>query len=144
MKERPFGGLNIIFTGDLWQLPPVKDVALFSNPIVKKDGERYDQGEQYIFNMFWNCNDSTNENRIQRLLELRVNNRSKDDPWLQTVLTADRAGEERRDGPNAGDNEASDLHFRPFSPSSSPCRQRYALLNCENHAGSEWCECLTE
>ena len=31
-RQRLFGGINIIFAGDFWQLPPVKQVALFSNP----------------------------------------------------------------------------------------------------------------
>ena len=29
---RPFGGLNIVFAGDLWQLPPVRANTIFSNP----------------------------------------------------------------------------------------------------------------
>ena len=31
-KPRPFGGINLIFSGDLWQLPPVKGKSIFSNP----------------------------------------------------------------------------------------------------------------
>ena len=31
-ERRPFGGLNVIFAGDLWQLPPVKGKAIFANP----------------------------------------------------------------------------------------------------------------
>ena len=28
----PFGGINIIFAGDLWQLPPVMGKAIFADP----------------------------------------------------------------------------------------------------------------
>ena len=31
-RARIFGGLNIIFSGDFWQLAPVKAVSFFSNP----------------------------------------------------------------------------------------------------------------
>ena len=31
-QQLPFGGLNIIFAGDLWQLPPVKGTAIFADP----------------------------------------------------------------------------------------------------------------
>ena len=34
-RQRPFGGINIIFAGDLWQLGPVRAAALFSNPYEK-------------------------------------------------------------------------------------------------------------
>ena len=30
--RRPFGGLNLLFCGDFWQLTPVKNHAVFSNP----------------------------------------------------------------------------------------------------------------
>ena len=30
--QYPFGGINVIFAGDLWQLPPVKGKAIFSDP----------------------------------------------------------------------------------------------------------------
>ena len=34
-RKRPFGGINMIFAGDLWQLPPVRATAIFSNPCVQ-------------------------------------------------------------------------------------------------------------
>ena len=30
-QQLPFGGLNIIFAGDLWQLPPLKGTVIFSD-----------------------------------------------------------------------------------------------------------------
>ena len=92
-NARLFGGINIIFCGDLWQLPPVKDVALFSDPRRKQNGEKYDAGEQRIHKMFWQCNEKNNVDKIGRLFELHQTNRCKD-PWLQAVLMADRAGQE--------------------------------------------------
>ena len=34
-RRVPFGGLNVLFAGDFWQLPPVKNHAIFSNPFLK-------------------------------------------------------------------------------------------------------------
>ena len=60
-QQRPFGGLNIIFSGDLWQLPPVKGKSIFSNPF--RGG--LSAGEQKIAKMFWMIKD-----KIQHLFEL--------------------------------------------------------------------------
>ena len=54
---RPFGGINVIFAGDLWQLPPVQETAIFANPVRKATGELHDAGEQRIFSMFWDSKD---------------------------------------------------------------------------------------
>ena len=83
--RRPFGGLNIIFAGDLWQLPPVRSNAIFSNPF--KGGYTYN--EQQILKMFW----QKSEDSIQRTFLLTQSLRTTD-PWLQAVLEADRKGEE--------------------------------------------------
>ena len=57
--KRPFGGLNIIFAGDLWQLPPVLATPLFANPF--RSG--YSVQEQKIFKLFWDRTDDS----IQRM-----------------------------------------------------------------------------
>ena len=84
-RRRPFGGINIIFAGDLWQLPPVRAIALFANPYRRG----YSTTEQKIFRMFW----KRDEDSIQQTFELTENKRTKD-KWLEAVLQADRNGEE--------------------------------------------------
>ena len=46
--RRPFGGINIVFAGDLWQLPPVHASAIFSNPF----SSDHSSVEQKMFKMF--------------------------------------------------------------------------------------------
>ena len=75
----------MIFAGDLWQLPPVRAVALMANPF----RQGYSPGEQKIFRMFWR----RDEDSIQETFELTESKRTKDQ-WLQVVLAADRKGEE--------------------------------------------------
>ena len=83
-KQHLFGGINIIFSGDLWQLPPVKGKAIFTNPFKKG----LSAGEQKIAKMFWQIEDGP-----QAVFELTVNQRAKD-KWLQAQLEADRYGNE--------------------------------------------------
>ena len=54
--QRPFGGVNIIFCGDFWQLPPVKASSIFSNSCHTSGSTRscYTFQEQQILKMFWN------------------------------------------------------------------------------------------
>ena len=85
--KRPFGGINIIFAGDFWQLTPVRSHAIFSNPFRKGI---YSAVEQKMFKMFWNMKD---EDCIQRTFVLTEPMRTKD-PWLKVLLDADRHGEE--------------------------------------------------
>ena len=83
----PFGGINIIFAGDFWQLTPVKAHSLFANPFLKK---KYSSGEQKILQMFWNGDD---QDSIQKTWLLTKPLRSHD-AWLNAVLQASRNGEE--------------------------------------------------
>ncbi len=83
-RPMPFGGLNIIFAGDLWRLPPVKGKAIFSDPF---HGGLLAE-EQTIAKMFWMTVDP-----IRHFFELTANQRTKEE-WLQAVLEADRYGTE--------------------------------------------------
>ena len=82
---RPFGGLNVLLCGDLWQLPPVKSVSIFSNPF-KKDLQFT---EQRTLQMLW----KRGEDSIGKLFELTEPMRTKDS-WLQQQLTQDPHGQE--------------------------------------------------
>ena len=84
---RPFGGINVLVAGDLWQLPPVQANAIFSNPY--KVGRMYSFEEQQIQKMFWKLTDDS----IQRTFLLSKSLRTGD-PWLRAVLEADRFGQE--------------------------------------------------
>jgi len=86
-RKRPFGGINVIFAGDFWQLPPVRANAIFANPFKRGC---YGAEEQKIFKMFWNPKD---EDSIQKTFLLTEPMRTRD-PWLKTVLEADRTGSE--------------------------------------------------
>ena len=86
-RRRPFGGINMVFAGDFWQLPPVKIFSIFSNPFKKAC---YGAEEQKILKMSW-CPDDMDS--IQQTFMLTKPMRSKD-PWLQVVLDAERYGKE--------------------------------------------------
>ena len=47
-NANPFGGINILLSGDWWQLPPVKSHSIFNNPY---NGD-YTGEEQMILKMF--------------------------------------------------------------------------------------------
>ena len=76
--------MNVIFAGDLWQLPPVKGKAIFADPF---HGGLTTE-EQQIAKIFWKI-----ENPIQHLFHLTKGHRTKD-AWLEAVLDADRFGNE--------------------------------------------------
>ena len=84
-SRRPLGGLNFIFAGDLWQLPPVRAAAIFSNPFKKT----YSFEEQKGLKMFW----SKGFDSVAHTFLLTRSMRTKD-IWLNEVLHAQRYGSE--------------------------------------------------
>ena len=82
-ERRPFGGINIIFAGDLWQLPPVQASSIFSNPYLRSKSH----AEQKIQDMFW----KKGKDSIQQTWLLTKSMRTED-PWLQSVLEMARYG----------------------------------------------------
>ena len=49
---RPFGGVNVLYLGDFWQLAPTGQLALMSDVTAPKVLEN--ARGLYIMNMFWN------------------------------------------------------------------------------------------
>ena len=84
-STRPFGGLNMGLSGDWWQLPPVRQIGLYSNPFKSE----MEYAEQLALSYFWRVT----EDSVQGTHELRQPNRTKD-PWLQEVLRQEREGRE--------------------------------------------------
>ena len=78
---RMFGGVNLIMSGDLWQLNPTGDTAIMSNP------ESADLGvAKLASSMFWDC--QTIDWELQKwpssnlyVHELSENIRSGEDHW---------------------------------------------------------------
>ena len=82
---RPFGGINVLCFGDWWQLPPVKAVAIFSNPFAA-----HENVERRMLQHFW----VRDKDAFQQLFELQRAYRFDKDPWLKQVLTQHRHGKE--------------------------------------------------
>ena len=81
-EERPWGGLNILFFTDWWQLGPVRQTAISSNPFLCNSGPN-----QRIHNMFWHRDvDSMN-----KLVELTEAKRQKD-LWFLAFIQQCRNG----------------------------------------------------
>ena len=87
-----FGGLNLCLAGDLWQLGPVRDCPMFSHPLRKTDGTRYEAIEQRMLAMLWDWNKPGFKNGLQHLFELTQPKRNSNDRWLQMLLTECRSG----------------------------------------------------
>ena len=86
-RPRPFGGVNMCFLGDFWQLRPTGQIALMSNPCAAKVQEN--ARAQAIMGMFWYSDLSFSLQRWdgdERLLHLNTNERSGADLWYSNVL----------------------------------------------------------
>ena len=81
-EPRPFGGLNMLFFTDWWQLPPVLQTSLFTNPY-----RSYSPHVQRILNMFW----SKETDALTKMRELRQCHRCQD-PFLSAFLQQCRKG----------------------------------------------------
>ena len=76
-QPRPFGGLNVAFCGDLWQLPAVRESPIFSHPMHKSGGEKYETVERRFLAMFWDMHKRENLEGIQQLFELTESKRKQ-------------------------------------------------------------------
>ena len=96
---RPFGGINVGFFGDMWQLPPVRQRSICSNPFRELNNHHAKKMTAF----FWGqdpCNGLT-----AKPFELKVSKRIKD-AWYSSVIDECRAG-------NLSDDNYNFLHGYP-------------------------------
>ena len=86
-KHRYCGGVNLIFFGDWWQLPPVGDVAIMSNPF--RGPALLMSKIQKMMSIFW----TKGRECLNGMIELTVNKRSGTDAWLSAVIDECRSGD---------------------------------------------------
>ena len=85
-QERPFGGVNLLFFVDWWQLPPVKSTDLKSNPYPEKAASAM---VQKSMSMFW----SNDIDAMTGMTELTHSYRQRLDPWFAEFLRQCRHGD---------------------------------------------------
>ena len=84
---RAFGGYNVLFFGDWWQLPPIPDTAALFRPPEKQREKKQSEGAGQMVHLFWGDGADT----INFLAELTVQKRVED-PWFNEVLLRCRHG----------------------------------------------------
>ena len=128
---RPFGGMNVCFLGDFWQLNPTGQIALMSD--VTSEKVRENATAQYIMNMFWDSGfkDSLQEWHAQkRVLHLETNIRSGADAWFSKFLDACRKGELDED----------DYNFLHGLPTTKQIQHWYHRRNDSTWVHEVWCQ----
>ena len=82
--KRPFGGLNVVTSGDAWQFGPIgSSGAVFDNPLRVNKRSSLER----IAEMFW----TKGPDSFNKFLELTIERRCKDS-WLSYVLRGARHG----------------------------------------------------
>ena len=86
--DKPFGGVNLIFTGDIGQLPPVNAASLFSHTLVNQINSNVAQtptGQGALNGAFlWR--------QVNKVIILKKNERAKKDPRFINLLSRVREG----------------------------------------------------
>ena len=132
-QQRPFGGRNIILTGDLWQFPPVKATAIYQNPFQSNTSFRVNALQQ----LCW----SHTPLAIPHLFELTLGQRCED-AWLSQILHQARHGNMSQEvwsflhgfptlhagswsftnnNASCGQKTCNNLHLQPTAPNQLEC-----------------------
>ena len=127
-EERSYGGKNLLFFVDWWQLEPVLQTEIFRNPFAQ-----YSQAVQRVMDFFWNRGEIDSMNDMIELTEAK---RCRD-PWLLAFI------QECRNGNQSWEMYHS-IHGFPtamvgsWMPTAS--EQRNYTLLCGNEACYHLCE----
>ena len=88
-NEKPFGGINMIFTGDFGQLRPILDASLYSHNLVHSPGIESCRGKTTICALMgvylWR--------QVTTVVLLKINQRQADDAAYANILERVRTGE---------------------------------------------------
>ena len=90
---RSFGGANVIFLGDFWQLSPTGQIAIMSDPYAEKVKGSAKAND--IMRMFWKPRHESSLRTWpdgKRVLHLTRNERSGADTWFSQLLNSCREG----------------------------------------------------
>ncbi|CAL1144306.1 unnamed protein product, partial [Cladocopium goreaui] len=130
---RPFGGRNIILTGDLWQFPPVKATAIYQNPFQSNTTFQVNALQQICW--------SHTSLAIPHLFELTLEQRCED-AWLSQILHQARHGNMSQEvwsflhgfptlhagswsfqtnEASCGQKTCNNLHLQPTAPNQLEC-----------------------
>ena len=94
IRPRPFGGVNALFFGDLWQLPRPQHTRICSNPNLATSSGSH-RGKD-ILDFFWSptrewgCNGSSPYNFT---VSKRLDNKREDAEWSRQVVEECRQGQ---------------------------------------------------
>ncbi|OJT07088.1 ATP-dependent DNA helicase PIF1 [Trametes pubescens] len=89
MASSPFGGLNVIFTGDFGQLKPVKSSTVYSHSLIQRPGLQHIRDAAGVSNLqgvyLWR--------QVQTVVKLTKNQRQASDPVYGALLDRVRVGQ---------------------------------------------------
>ena len=126
-EPRAWGGINILFFVDFWQLPPVRQTAIFHNPFeVAKPDHRVNR----IMRMFW----SRDTDAMNMIVELTQAKRQKEGDWFYKFIRECRHGVQSEEMYNF-------IHGFPTTKTGSwmPNDSSYTLL-CGNEQCYKLCD----
>ena len=91
VRPRPFGGINFLGFGDLWQLPSPRQISVCSNP--NKPSALADHRSRDIMDMFWAPTEEWGFNGLHTFtVSKRLDSGREDAKWFRVITEECREG----------------------------------------------------